>query len=634
MPPLTRRLFCAAPAAAFAAGETAISGGWDATRLAATLIPRERWRPFPRLEERAAWEGIPADTRDAILAAGRAALGKPWGDLPATLFLDFTRTGNRARYEAVSFERRHQLCALVMAECVEGKGKFLDDIANGVWAICEESFWGIPSSFPNRDGLPDVTRPTLELFAGETCSLLAWTDYLLHTRLDSVSRALRPRIRLENERRILTPGLEHDDYGWMGLRSKSPVNNWNPWICSNWLTAALLLEPDAARRAASVHKILRCLDRFLAGYAPDGGWDEGPSYWFRAGASLFECLDWLRLASAGKLDFFSLPLVAEIGRYICRVHIAGEWFVNFADASAKIPRSGDIIYRFGRAVKDERMMAFGAWSRPAKFSARTSLARALPAALTDAELRRARASAPLLRDAWFPGIQVMTARARDGESRGLYVAAQGGHNAESHNHNDVGNFVVYSNGEPALIDVGVETYTAKTFSPKRYEIWTMQSAYHNCPTVNGVMQSAGRQIHATDVVYRTDDAAAELSLDIAKAYPAEAGIRSWRRSIRLDRAANRIEVTDRYALDKSPSSLTLTLMSALQPALAPGRILIPARASIAFDPAALTPKVEEAPTPDPSLKRVWGERVYRIQLAAVAPGREGEFRLRIDGAPH
>ncbi|MBQ8969943.1 MAG: heparinase II/III family protein, partial [Lachnospiraceae bacterium] len=46
-------------------------------------------------------------------------------------------------------------------------------------------------------------------------------------------------------------------------------------------------------------------------------------------------------------------------------------------------------------------------------------------------------------------------------------------------HNDVGSFTLYKEGKPFLIDLGVETYTKKTFSEDRYEIWTMQSAYHN-----------------------------------------------------------------------------------------------------------------------------------------------------------
>jgi hypothetical protein len=340
----------------------------------------------------------------------------------------------------------------------------------------------------------------------------------------------------------------------------------------------------------------------------------------------------MRLASNGEIDLYSMPLVREIGRYVYKAHIAGEWFVNFADAPARIPVSGDLIYRFGRAIKDEPMMSFGAWGRPAKFSSRGSIGRALPAIFNDAELRKAKGAAPLLRDAWFPNLQVMTARMRAGETKGLYVAAQGGHNAESHNHNDVGNFIVYSDGEPAIIDVGVETYTAKTFSSKRYEIWTMQSAFHNCPSVNGVMQSPGRQFRATEVSHQSSDRASEFSMDIAKAYPPEAGIKSWRRIIRLDRTNSRVEVADNYALAAAPRDITLTLMTPLRPATADGVVDIPKRARVLFDPRHLSAKVEEIPLTDANLRRVWGPNVYRIQLGAKAPAREGSFSIRIEPA--
>ena len=75
---------------------------------------------------------------------------------------------------------------------------------------------------------------------------------------------------------MLTPALERDNFGWMGFREGSRVNNWNPWICSNWLTCTLLMEQDPDRRVRSVEKILRCLDNFLNPYPKDGGCDEGP----------------------------------------------------------------------------------------------------------------------------------------------------------------------------------------------------------------------------------------------------------------------------------------------------------------------------------------------------------------------
>ena len=68
----------------------------------------------------------------ALLQAGEAALQTPIAPLPLSLWLDFTRTGRRTPWETAYFSRRARLCALVSAECVEHKGRFLDEIADTV----------------------------------------------------------------------------------------------------------------------------------------------------------------------------------------------------------------------------------------------------------------------------------------------------------------------------------------------------------------------------------------------------------------------------------------------------------------------------------------------------------------------
>jgi len=249
-------------------------------------------------------------------------------------------------------------------------------------------------------------------------------------------------------------------------------------------------------------------------------------------------------------------------------------------------------------------------------------------------LRGAPRAQALFRDAWLPGIQVMTARLSEGSAQGLYLAAQGGHNGQSHNHNDVGNFMVYADGMPAIIDVGVETYTAKTFSPQRYEIWTMQSAYHNCPTIDGVMQSAGREFAATEVSCRAADRAAELRLNLAKAYPPEAHLAAWNRTLRLDRKANAVEVVDDYGLTQAAKVITLTLMTPCAARVsAPGEITLPMPSGgpvrVGFDGGVFHASVEEIPIKDAQLRRSWGERLYRVLLRADAPPVKSKWTLRI-----
>ena len=80
----------------------------------------------------------------------------------------------------------------------------------------------------------------------------------------------------------------------MAIESTHRINNWNPWVNSNWIVANLLMEKDPARRVASVWKSMRSVDKFIDSYKSDGGCDEGPSYWGRAGGSLFDYLEMLR----------------------------------------------------------------------------------------------------------------------------------------------------------------------------------------------------------------------------------------------------------------------------------------------------------------------------------------------------
>ncbi len=373
MPQFNRRVFLAGStvlAAPFSAvpepapPRNLLASAWPADRLAATVSPREHFHPYPASNERSRWESLPADARAALLGAGEKQLQTAWEVLPATLFLEYQRNGNRSRYEGVRNRRRNKLQDLVIAECIEGKGRFADEIANGVWLTCEETFWGVPAHLGAQRagiGLPDVAEPIVDLFAAETASLLAWTDYLTGPRLAAVSKLIPERIRLEIDRRVLTPCLTRDDFSWMGFSGR-PVNNWNPWICSNWLTSALLEERDEVRRQAAMAKIVRCLDHFLNGYADDGGCDEGPSYWGRAGASLFDCLELFYEASGGKLNVYQQPLIGEMGRYICRAHIANDWYTNFADAPARVSVNGDLVYRYGQRIGDERIMAHGAFA--------------------------------------------------------------------------------------------------------------------------------------------------------------------------------------------------------------------------------------------------------------------------------
>lgn len=622
-------------------------------RLNQLIIPQVDYRPHPTIENRNAWAALPDSVRQAQVERAADLLGFDYPALPATLFLQFSRMGNRRNYERPHFARRGALETLVTGECIEGEGRFLDDIVDGIWAICEETYWGVPAHIRVQQAgntLPDAAEPTVDLFAAETGNLLAWTYYLLGQRLDAVSPVVRERIALELDRRILTPLFERDDFHWMGFhlrQGQRRVNNWNPWICSNWLAAALLMETDEGRRRQTVHKIMRALDNFIDPYPADGGCDEGPSYWGRAGASLFDNLDLLHNVSNGQIDVYDEPKIQEIGRFVYRVHIDEDYYINFADAPALVYPDAIIVYRYGEAIGDAAMMEHGRWlaqrqglkqeGYTAKGDVRqVNFQRLLRGLFALAELPDTPATPPQVRDVWLPEIEVMVARDRGGSAQGFFVGAKGGHNQESHNHNDVGNFVVYVDGRPLLVDAGVETYTAKTFSDQRYEIWTMQSAYHSLlPTVDGVQQAPGAEYTAQDVGYEADDEAAQLSLDIAHAYPAEAGIQQWKRTVRLDRG-EQVIVIDEYAFSKPVDEVVVSVVTPCAVDLSePGVVGFQARAildgrvsgsgRLVYDADTFTASTEIIPIGDERMGGAWGQEIYRVVLTAAAPAQQDRW---------
>ncbi|HBL74828.1 MAG: heparinase [Bacteroidetes bacterium GWF2_42_66] len=630
----------------FSQDQNLLSGKYSIEELGKILIASEKWVPFPKINDRQAWSKADQEMMKAYFEEAQKLLTYQWPTLPATTTLLFVRNGNRSEYQRLSSPKRSALAALLLGEIYENKGRFIDHIINGVWSICEESYWGVPAHLGQwhaGSGLPDVSDPYVDLFAAETATFLSWVDYFLGEKLDTVSPQIRKRIYYEINKRIFAPVMTFD-HGWMGLdrNGERRPNNWNPWICSNWLNAALLLEKDDARRTEMVAKILKVLDEFINPYPADGGCDEGPGYWHVAGASVFDNISMLNLATNNAFDYaFRDEKIRNMGRFIYRTQISEKYVLNFADASPKSNMSGYLIWRFGKAIDDKDMQGFGAWFQ-GNFNGKApsgQFFRTLFDLFEKEEFSKAPRFLPLPKEVWLPDLQVMVARDKQGSTDGFFVGAKGGNNDESHNHNDVGNYVVYYNGFPLIIDVGSGTYTAKTFSPRRYEIWSNRSDYHNLPTINGFSQKEGPQYKAAQVSFTSNSSFAQLSLNLAKAYPAEAGIIGLERTIRLNRGKN-VEITDLVNLS-NPGSIVQHLMTCYpSEVVKPGELLVHFNSEenqtmdfiIRYNPVQLNVEVEKIKleTPeDGGIRRNWGETIHRINFTSKDSKTNSKFVFNI-----
>ncbi len=612
-----------------------LSGKYSKEDFKRVLIPQASWVPFPKLADRTGWTKADQEMMKGYLTQAEKYLNYKWPSIPATKSLLIQRTGDRNEYQNISFEKREVLGTLLLAEIYENKGRFIDPIIDGVWSICEESFWGAPAHLPKTKellGLIDVAAPFVELFSAETATYLAWVDYFLGTKLDAVSPQIRKRIYYETNNRLFQP-LMTKPHGFMASNANGRrPNNWNPWICSNWLNAALLLEKNEAKRTDMVYKVLNVLDQFVNPYPDDGGCDEGPGYWGAAAASLYDNISMLNLATNNGFTYvYDDEKIKNMGRFIYRAQIGEKYFLNFADADPQPGMAANMIYRFGKDIKDADMMRFGAFYRDTENNklGRFHYFRNFYSLFMQHEYQKAPKGLPLPQNVWLPDLQVMIARDKQGTTKGLFVAAKGGNNDESHNHNDIGNYVVYYDGLPLLIDVGRGTYTAKTFSSRRYEIWYNCSDYHNVPTINGVTQPAGANFKASDVAYKGDKNFARLSLDISKSYPETAGLNSWHRSIRLNRGKN-VEVSDVISLKKA-DKITQHLMTCYPAEVTkPGELVIhykPKDAAakdfvIRYNASQMQPTVEKiklVAMEDKGIIEKWGDNIYRINFNVLAP---------------
>jgi len=519
------------------------------------------FHPCPTAKEDYWIKHISREVRDDYVRCGEYYMThSQWEPIPDRLFAEYKRSGARAHYEQQNYIKRRQLACLVMAETMQQQKKYIPSIITGLDYFCQEKWWGLPAHY--QDSIAHTDLQTVDLYNAETAALIAWTIYMLSDAIDQERPGMSDIMRKEIDRRMLTPAL-NDDNHW-----KKVTNNWNPWICSNWLTCVLLCEKERTRQLEAIHQILRCMDLFYNHYAADGACEEGVTYWSRAAASLFDCAYLLDIATQGRITMAHNSRLALMGQFVYTMHIAGNQFVNYADSHQNTLLNAHNVYSFGHYIGDNTMMDFSRYmaqqydglSHPVKLFNTTypELGRTLLFMQLYDEFSVRKPSAPIVPDNWLPTLQIATFRTKAKEkSPQWFVSAKGGNNGDSHNHNDIGNFIVYADGQPVIIDIGAASYTAQTFSSERYKLFNTRSAFHNVPIINGQEQSAGKEFKARKVKYKSGSSQRSLSLDLSSAYPATADVREWKRTISINKDQE-IQITDSYQLNeyRSPSAIT------------------------------------------------------------------------------
>ncbi len=568
-----------------AVGGVASGRGPDESDIArwAAMLPSEPRGLGPTIEDRSAWEAISHTPGFAnVISRAESLIETPMPELTDDIYLDYSRTGQRQRGERVLRQRQGRVSALVLAECIENRGRFLPAIEQAIRSVCGEKSWLFPA---HDNGLANFkgTEITIDLESSAVSWSLATVRYWLGDRLAPDVRKL---IRDELERRTFTPFTKLVTTGKPAMWWLTGSSNWTAVCLSGVTGAAMAAVESPERRAFFAATAEKHIQNYLSGFTPDGYCSEGLGYWNYGFGHFTMLAETLRRASGGKFDIMQEPRVALIAQFGRRMEILPGIFPCFADCrpgTRPDPQlSAFLARRYGWALRpvatrtraargrDWRLFVVGLYDFPDP---------ALPSAKASATT-----AAAGLRD-WFSDAGILICRPEAGSRHALGAALKGGNNGEMHNHNDVGSYVVALGRSTPLLDPGSEVYTARTFSSRRYDSNVLNSFGHPVPRVAGQLQATGRQAAAKILRADFSDATDTLVLDLAAAYrvkPLEKLIRTF---VFSRTGSGKLTVTDKVAFD-TPETFGTALIT-----FGPWKQLSSHRLRVGEEPDAVTVEV-------------------------------------------
>jgi hypothetical protein len=328
---------------------------------------------------------------------------------------------------------------------------------------------------------------------------------------------------------------------WQAFGSRdTTLNNWN-FVCNaGFVAAALALRDEEPELAAQVLAGARAsFPLAMAGYAPDGAWPEGPTYWSYGTTYLVNALAMLEEETPeGDAGVAGLPGFDRTLFYALQVFGASGLSFSFADSNPahdySMPLSTYVwlARRFGHPeVLPEVRRLLLAKVRESSLDKRGMSGRGLvfcalfyPEKQASAPAAAEATTLPL--DAHFRGkADFVVMRSRAGDSDALWVGLKGGGNDVPHSHLDLGSFVLDAGGVRWAVDLGQEDYGLPRYfdyreGGQRWKYYRMNNRSHNTVTPGDRLQSP--KAVAPIVRFESRPREASATVDLTAAYPGAA----------------------------------------------------------------------------------------------------------------
>ncbi len=496
---------------------------------------------FAKARDPAFWEKVRTDAAYAPLRDRiRQEYEAHTGAIPACKYSEFiiyAKTGSRKEYESSYFFRRRAMnTAAILSLIYPDEPAYLDRLCDVIWAVLDEYVWVLPAHMPSFD--KNVVEH-IDLFAAETGFALSEIDSLLGDRLPAL---IRSRIRAEVERRIFSAYLNHT-FGW----ERSP-HNWAAVCMGSVFAAFAYLKPEMIPELRP--RFEETIRIFLSGFSDDGICFEGIGYWAYGFGFFTMFADLAYDLTGGEWDCFKDPKARAVATFEQKMFIDGHATVSFSDAGGHGSYPLGIVHYLKSKYPDDVIVppfgyshihdSCGRWG-----AAIRSFVWFDPAYVSSEEARVCREDYSACAG-WLTKVT---------PSYGF--AAKGGNNAEPHNHNDLGTFLVSAGGKQILTDPGAGTYSKSYFSAKRYENLFASSRGHSVPVIDGQYQLAGRD-HCAETAYENG----VFAVEFAKGYGISALTRLTRTFTFTD---DSITLADSYDYDGTPESFTERFVATVEP---------------------------------------------------------------------
>ncbi|MDR2438586.1 MAG: heparinase II/III-family protein [Planctomycetaceae bacterium] len=511
-----------------------------------SFLPKKPFCVGKPITNRTDWETIPQGN---IIKDAENTLKTPIPELPESLYKEYYRNGNRTNYQNVRNRKYRRLTVFVLAECFENKGRFIVPLEATIRSICADPSWTLPAHDPNAE-IYDGKTVHIDLVSADTSVELGLADSWLG---DKLSPEIRILIRNNIEQRTFQPYEQAVKSGNNGRNWWiTGTNNWNSVCHAGVVGAAQALIDDPVRRAWYIAAAEKFMEPFFNGFTPDGYCSEGMGYWNYGFGHFAELAEIVYQSANGHVDFLTMPKVRNCALFGFRMEVMPGLFAAFADCSITAKPDASLAkylsrrFQFGFADYEKYQNRLGNLQTTGVYCFPNSATKTPEVSATAVPLTELRTD--------FPDAGVMIFRPKLGETKQIAVACKGGHNAEHHNHNDVGSFTVMYEGTMPVLDPGGEVYTRRTFSNKRYDSKLLNSFGHPVPVINGQLQKTGRNAEGKIIAKTFSNKKDSCTINYASAYGLKE-IKKLERTFEFTRAES-----------DQPNSLTVTDVIELEPA--------------------------------------------------------------------